>query len=92
MRKHPLLRKKIHPLLPYYKAEVIWAVRYEMARGIEDVLARRTRALLLNAKASLEAAPVIAKLMAKELHKSASWQKKEIAAYAKLVKNYAIDI
>jgi len=63
-----------------------------MARGIEDVLASRTRSLLLNAQASLEAAPLVAKLMAKELGKSATWQKKEVTAYAKLIKNYTVDI
>ena len=43
--------------LPYVEAEVVWAVREEMARTVEDVLARRTRALLLDARASLRAAP-----------------------------------
>jgi glycerol-3-phosphate dehydrogenase len=92
MRKRASLRKKIHPQLPYYRAEVVWAVRAEMARTLEDVLARRTRSLLLNAKASLEAAPLVAHLMAKELKKSSSWEKKEVAAYTKLAKNYRVDI
>src|SRR5262249_22047531 len=47
----------LHPRLPYLAAEVIWAVRNEMAWTVEDVLSRRTRALLLDAKASMEAAP-----------------------------------
>ena len=92
MRKTPSLKKKIHPYLPYYRAEVIWAIKHEMARTIEDILARRTRSLLLNARASLESAPLIARLMAKELKKSLSWEKKQIAAYTKFVKNYKIDI
>lgn len=85
MRKTPSLKKKIHPLLPYYKAEVIWAIKHEMARTVEDILARRTRSLLLNAKASQEAAPLVATILAKELKKSTSWKKKEIKSYLKLV-------
>ena len=92
MRTSKSLRQKIHPSLPYYQAEVIWSVRHEMARSVEDVLARRTRSLLLNAKASLKAAPLVAKLMAKELKKSAAWQKNQVSAYTKLITNYTVDI
>ena len=53
----PGLAQKVHPDLPYIGAEVVWAVRQEMARTVEDVLSRRTRALLLGARASIEAAP-----------------------------------
>src|SRR5690606_22362017 len=53
---------QLHPALPYTEGEVIWAVREEMARTIEDVLARRTRALFLNAKAALAMAPTVARL------------------------------
>ena len=56
-REEPALAEKLHPELPYIGAEVVWAVRAEMARTVEDVLARRTRALLLGARASIEAAP-----------------------------------
>ncbi|HNA62422.1 MAG TPA: glycerol-3-phosphate dehydrogenase/oxidase [Rhabdochlamydiaceae bacterium] len=70
MRKYRHLREKIHPRLPYTFAEVVWAVRYEMARTVEDVLARRTRALFLDAKAAIEAAPQVAEIMTKELKKS----------------------
>jgi glycerol-3-phosphate dehydrogenase len=52
-----LSQKKLHPALPYQQGEVVWQVRHEMARCVEDVLARRTRALILNARASIEAAP-----------------------------------
>src|SRR6266853_5636775 len=57
------LGEALHHELPYVKAEVIWAVRYEMARTLEDVLARRTRALFLNARAALEMAPAVADLI-----------------------------
>jgi glycerol-3-phosphate dehydrogenase len=59
-----------------------------MAQTLEDVLARRTRALLLDAKASLEIAPAVLKILAKELKQGRSWQQKELAAYARLVKQY----
>ena len=51
------LDKPLHPRLPYCAGEVVWAVRQEMARTVEDVLARRTRALLLDTRASVEIAP-----------------------------------
>jgi len=90
MRKYKSLAKKIHPKLPYYRAEVVWAARNEMARSVEDVLARRTRALLLDAKASLQAAPLVAKLLAKELKKKPSWINQQIEAYARVAKNYIL--
>jgi glycerol-3-phosphate dehydrogenase len=61
------LGEQLHPALPYLRAEVVWAARDEMARTIEDVLARRTRALFLNARAAMETAPAVAELMAAEL-------------------------
>src|SRR5690606_27812020 len=69
----PDLAEKIHPAFPYQKAEVIWHAREEMAQTVEDVLARRTRALLLNAKASIDAAPAVAQILAAELNKDSAW-------------------
>jgi glycerol-3-phosphate dehydrogenase len=80
----------LHPHLPYTAAEVIWGVRNEMARTLEDLLSRRTRALLLDAKASIAMAPEIAKLMAKELNKTATWEKKQIAEYTQLANHYLV--
>ncbi|MEE8399898.1 MAG: glycerol-3-phosphate dehydrogenase/oxidase [Desulfobacterales bacterium] len=80
--------EKIHPDLPYTAVEVIWAVRHEMARTLEDVLARRTRALILDARASMAAAPKVASLMAKELGKGRSWRKQQVDAYVNLAKRY----
>ncbi len=90
MKQRPELRNKLHPHLPYIGAEVVWAVREEMARTVEDVLARRTRALLLNARASVEMAPVVAKLMAEELGYDMKWQKTQVSDYKKLAKNYLL--
>ncbi len=71
----------LHPSLPYTAAEVIWAVRHEMARTVEDVLARRTRALFLNAKAAWEMAPQVASLMAKELGRDSAWEADQVREF-----------
>ena len=78
------LKEKLHEALPYLRAEVVWAVREEMARTVEDVLARPTRALLLDAKASMEAAPAVAEIMAVELSYPEPWQKEQVTAYTRL--------
>lgn len=77
----------IHPQLPYVEAEVRWAVRFEMAQTVEDVLSRRTRALVQNARASLEAAPRVAQIMAEELGRNEIWQKQQVDAYATLAEH-----
>lgn len=87
----PSLAKAIHPKLPYTCAEIVWAVKHEMAMKLEDVLARRTRALLLDAKASLEAAPRAVNFLAKELNYSAAQTQQELKEYATLAANYIIN-
>ena len=79
--ENPELAEPIHANLGYRGAEVVWAVRHEMARSVEDVLARRTRSLLLDARASIEAAPRVAELMAAELGKDEAWVKDQIAEF-----------
>ncbi|MEM8681115.1 MAG: glycerol-3-phosphate dehydrogenase C-terminal domain-containing protein, partial [Planctomycetota bacterium] len=79
-----------HERLPYRGAEVAWAVRHEMARTVEDVLARRTRSLLLDAAASKEAAPRVASLMADELGFDERWTRDQIAAYQQLADGYIL--
>lgn len=88
MANDPVMKENIHPRLPYSKATVIWAVREEMARTVEDVLSRRTRALLLDAHASLEAAPLVAELIAKELGYSELLMKRQIESYQKVCSSY----
>lgn len=82
------LQTKIHELLPYIKAEIVWAVQQEMCMTVEDALARRTRALFLDACAAIESAPVVAALMAKEMHKDKKWQQDEIDNFKKIAMNY----
>ncbi|WNZ27172.1 glycerol-3-phosphate dehydrogenase/oxidase [Leptolyngbya sp. NK1-12] len=80
----------LHPQFPYTEAEVRWAARYEMARTVEDILARRTRALILDAAASLESAPRVAALLAEELGLDEAWQQQQIAAYRTLATGYQL--
>jgi glycerol-3-phosphate dehydrogenase len=86
----PSLAEKIHPELPYIGAEVVWAVRQEMARTVEDVLARRTRALLLGARASIEAAPKVAELMAHELGADDTWKRESVAKFETVAQGYVL--
>lgn len=83
-----LPRELLHPSLPFSQGEVIWAARHEMARSVEDVLARRTRALFLDARASLEAAPLVARLLAKELGHDAAWEQTQIARFQFVARGY----
>ena len=88
IQSKPELAEKIHPELFYSKAEIVWAVRQEMCMTIEDALARRTRALLLNARAASESAAVVAKLMAEEMNKDQDWIDKQITEFNSIAKNY----
>jgi glycerol-3-phosphate dehydrogenase len=90
IRADATLGEPLHPELPYCRAEVVWAARHEMARTIEDILARRTRALFLNARAAIAMAPVVARLLGEELGRNASWQAKEIKAFEAVAAGYLV--
>ena len=89
--KFPDLGKMLSESLKINKAQVIWAVREEMARTVEDFLARRTRSLFLDARESIRIAPEVAKLMADELGKNKDWEDSQIEAYVKLAKGYTLN-
>jgi glycerol-3-phosphate dehydrogenase len=80
----PELARQLHPALPYLAAEVVWAVREEMARTLDDVLGRRLRALFLNTEAALAMAPAVAELMAKELGRDSAWVALQVEEFRKL--------
>lgn len=84
----PTLAAMLHPWLPYRLAEVAWAARHEMARTVEDVLARRTRALFLDARAAIEAAPAVAACLATELGRDEAWQQSQIEDFRKTAAGY----
>jgi glycerol-3-phosphate dehydrogenase len=90
MSTSPALAEPLHPELSYTAAEVVWATRHEMARTVEDVLARRTRALFLNARAAEAMAPEVAGLMAGELGWNAERQAAEAASFSVLAKGYQL--
>jgi glycerol-3-phosphate dehydrogenase len=89
-KEDPVLAERLHPDLPYIAAEVVWAVRAEMARTVEDVLARRLRALFLNARAALQMAPAVAELMAREFGADEAWKSRQLAAFEVIAVNYRL--
>jgi glycerol-3-phosphate dehydrogenase len=90
MQSDPLLAKPLHPDLPYTGAEVVWAARREMARTLEDVLARRTRALFLNARAACAMAPGAAALLARELERDSQWAAGQVHSFRETAANYVL--
>jgi glycerol-3-phosphate dehydrogenase len=86
----PELARPLHPALPYTGAEVVWAARAEMARTVEDVLARRTRALFLNARSAIAMAPRVAELLARELGRDSAWQATQVKTFGELAAGYVV--
>jgi len=72
------------------KAQVLWSIREEMARTVEDILSRRTRALLLDSKESIAIAPVVAAIMAQEMSRDSNWIEAQVKSYNEVAKNYVI--
>ena len=91
IRQLPGSDRLLHPALEITEAEVRWAARQELARTVEDVLARRSRALLLDARASIAAAPAVAAILAEELGQDAAWTQKQVEAYRQLASGYVLD-
>jgi len=88
MRGKRAYQEKLHPEMEPVAAEVVWAAREEMARTVDDFLARRRRSLILNAREAMEMAPLVAKIMQKELGKSRSWRRKQIETFNQLAQHY----
>ena len=86
----PDFGEKLHERLPYLKAQVVWAVRNELARTVEDVLARRTRSLYLDARAAIDSAATVAALIAEELGFDANWQTAQVADFIELANRYLL--
>jgi glycerol-3-phosphate dehydrogenase len=87
----PRNAEQLHAKLPYIAGEVVWAVREEMARTVDDVLARRTRALFLNARAAREMAPAVARIMARELGRDEAWQADQLKAFDSISAHYVLN-
>ncbi|HEY4111452.1 glycerol-3-phosphate dehydrogenase/oxidase [Puia sp.] len=88
IEKEPALSARLVEWLPYTEAEVVWAVRREMARTVEDVLARRLRILFLDAQAALHAAPRVVELLAAELGRDGDWKRNQLIDFNRLAFGY----
>jgi len=82
----------IHTSFQYSERDVAYFVKNEMAMTVEDVLARRTRLLFLDAQAAIEVAPLVAKAMASAMQKDEQWINEQIASFTDLAKQYCIEI
>ncbi|WP_213805700.1 glycerol-3-phosphate dehydrogenase/oxidase [Granulicella sp. dw_53] len=83
--------ERLHPRLPYRVGEIVWAARFEMARTVEDVLARRMRALFLDARAAMEAAPVVARVLAEELGRSDAEREWDLERFYGVARGYVYE-
>ena len=90
LAQDPALAVRLNPELPYIAAEVVWAARAEMARTVEDVLARHTRALFLNARAATAMAELVAKLLAAELGRDEAWVAAQVKEFCGLAEQYRV--
>jgi glycerol-3-phosphate dehydrogenase len=90
MHEEPGLAERLHPGFPNTEAEVCWAVDNEMARTVEDVLARRLRILFLNARAAMEMAPRVAAIMAARLGLGEAWQQQQLDTFHALAQQYVL--
>ena len=88
IEEDPSMGEPLHEKLEFTKAEVVWACRHEMAMTLDDVLARRVRALYLDARAAEEMAPQVASIMAKELGHDKDWQNEQVREFTILAKGY----
>jgi glycerol-3-phosphate dehydrogenase len=86
----PMLAQQMHPELPVIAAEIVWGAREEMACTVEDALARRTRALFLNAKAAEAMAPECARLLARELGRDEVWIAEQVETFRALAEQYQV--
>jgi glycerol-3-phosphate dehydrogenase len=89
--ENPVLAEKIDADFPYQKADIVYAVRDEMARTVEDILARRTRILFLDARVAIQVSPEVAEIMAKELGEDKKWEDDQIREFEKVARNYLLE-
>jgi glycerol-3-phosphate dehydrogenase len=90
LEKEPGLSAVLSEKLSIIKAQVVWAVRQEMARTVEDVLSRRTRALQLDAAESIRMAPRVASILARELGREPQWEEEQVRSFTDLAGSYLL--
>jgi glycerol-3-phosphate dehydrogenase len=86
------LAAQLDSSLPYIAAEAVWAARQEMARTVDDVISRRTRALFLNARAAQRMIEPVAKLLARELGRDDAWVRTQIESASALAAKYIVSV
>ena len=69
-------------------AEVVWGCREEMARTVDDALARRSRCLLFDARAAIDVAPEVARIMAAELGRDQAWAQDQVDEFRSIARGY----
>ncbi len=84
----PELGEKLHERLDFTVAEIVWACRKEMAMNLDDMLARRVRALYLDARAAEDIAPKVANIMANELGRNNEWVEQQVKEFSTLARGY----
>lgn len=87
---NPEMLEPLHPDLPLRMVDVLWGIRQEMARTLEDILSHRTRCLHLNAKACVEVAPKVAAVLAHELNRNSDWETLQIQQFTTLAQDYIV--
>lgn len=92
VKERPALAEKIHPSLHYTQAAIVLAAREELCMTVEDALSRRTRSLLLDAQAAIEAAPLVAALLAEESGRTKEWEAQQVHEFVELAKGYQVQL
>lgn len=90
LKENPNWSQLIHPDFPYNKAAIIYAIRFQMALQVEDILGRRIRILFFDARLAIQIAPEVARLMATELQKDNHWTMQQINEFTQLAKQYIV--
>lgn len=88
--QEPELKEKLHPNYDYTLAEVVWAIRHEMARTIDDILSRRVRLLFLDARAAIAVSDKVAQILAKELGHDEAWAENQTTQFKKLADGFLL--
>jgi glycerol-3-phosphate dehydrogenase len=88
INEHPTLAKPMHPKYDYCQAELEFSVRNEMAMTVEDILARRSRLLFIDAQAAIDIAPLVAQTMAKLLNEDQQWEEEQVSSFLTLADGY----
>ncbi|WP_343534846.1 glycerol-3-phosphate dehydrogenase/oxidase [Pedobacter sp.] len=92
IEQRPELAQKLHPNFPYTFAEVVWSVKNEMAETVEDMLSRRLRVLIIDAKAAIEMSTTVAAIMANEIGADKQWEDEQVKSFVKLAEGYTYQV